>query len=154
ANCDGEMGDGIARLSSAIDHVFKGESETTFPTFLADVARGHRPNQRVISGTPCRDLSTIPMPDFDDYAGQKRAWLTGENFVRDDEVWLPYETSRGCWWGERHHCTFCGLNAQGMAHREKPADLVVRELRALTARYPFRRVMMTDNIMPHGFFKT
>jgi ribosomal peptide maturation radical SAM protein 1 len=154
ANCDGDMGDGIARLSSAIDYVFKGESEATFPTFLAEVARGHRPNQRVISGTPCRDLSTIPMPDFDDYAAQKQAWLTGGSLVRDEEVWLPYETSRGCWWGERHHCTFCGLNAQGMAHRVKPADLVVRELRALTARYPFRRVMMTDNIMPYGFFKT
>src|SRR5262249_9640089 len=27
---------------------------------------------------------------------------------------LLFETSRGCWWGERSHCTFCGLNGLTM----------------------------------------
>ena len=30
---------------------------------------------------------------------------------------LTFETSRGCWWGERSHCTFCGLNGGTMMYR-------------------------------------
>ena len=33
------------------------------------------------------------------------------------------ETSRGCWWGERSHCTFCGLNGMGMTYRSKNSVL-------------------------------
>jgi len=30
---------------------------------------------------------------------------------------LLFETSRGCWWGEKAHCTFCGLNGTTMNYR-------------------------------------
>ncbi len=30
---------------------------------------------------------------------------------------LLFETSRGCWWGEKAHCTFCGLNGTSMNYR-------------------------------------
>ena len=30
---------------------------------------------------------------------------------------LLFETSRGCWWGEKAHCTFCGLNGESMNYR-------------------------------------
>jgi hypothetical protein len=30
---------------------------------------------------------------------------------------LLFETSRGCWWGEKAHCTFCGLNGGSMNYR-------------------------------------
>jgi ribosomal peptide maturation radical SAM protein 1 len=154
ANCDGDMAYGVAQAAPLIDYVFQGESETSFPRFLAQVADGRPPRERVIAGAPCDDMSSVPMPLFDDYAAEKAAWLTGPDELPDAEVWLPYESSRGCWWGERHHCTFCGLNALGMNHREKSADIVVRDLRDLLGRYPFRRIMMTDNIMPHTYFKT
>src|SRR5262249_9714226 len=65
---------------------------------------------------------------------------------------LPHESSRGCWWGEKHHCTFCGLNGLGMAFREKSADVVAKELEMMFAKYPIRRVNMVDNIMPHKYF--
>ena len=32
---------------------------------------------------------------------------------------LLLETSRGCWWGAKHHCTFCGLNGGTMHFRSK-----------------------------------
>ena len=67
---------------------------------------------------------------------------------------LPYESSRGCWWGAKHHCTFCGLNAQTMQHREKSADRVISELRLLLETHPTRKVCVVDNIMPRSYFKT
>lgn len=43
------------------------------------------------------------------------------------EPTLLFETSRGCWWGEKAHCTFCGLNGATMSYRamrrEKALDL-------------------------------
>jgi ribosomal peptide maturation radical SAM protein 1 len=65
-----------------------------------------------------------------------------------------YETSRGCWWGQKQHCTFCGLNGEGMAMRAKSPDRVIAELKELLARHPNREVELADNIMPHGYWKT
>jgi radical SAM superfamily enzyme YgiQ (UPF0313 family) len=32
-----------------------------------------------------------------------------QEYFGNDKPTLTLETSRGCWWGERAHCTFCGL---------------------------------------------
>jgi len=60
---------------------------------------------------------------------------------------LLYEGSRGCWWGEKHHCTFCGLNAQSMKFRAKSSDQVAREMTALSHRYDTSRFRLVDNII-------
>lgn len=69
-------------------------------------------------------------------------------------MWLPYECSRGCWWGVKHHCTFCGLNGQTMAHRIKSSGLVLDQLKTLLGGHPSRKISMVDNIMPHEYFKS
>src|SRR3954465_271775 len=38
------------------------------------------------------------------------------------------ETARGCWWGAKNHCTFCGLNGETMGFRAKSADRVMTEI--------------------------
>ena len=42
---------------------------------------------------------------------------------------LFFETSRGCWWGQIHHCLFCGLNGDTIAYRSKSPGRAVEELR-------------------------
>ncbi len=44
---------------------------------------------------------------------------------------MPYKTSRGCWWGQKHHCTFCGINGGGMGFRDKSPDLALDQVRKL-----------------------
>ena len=39
---------------------------------------------------------------------------------------IPLETSRGCWWGMKHHCIFCGLNGKQMAFQDKSPDRVAQ----------------------------
>jgi ribosomal peptide maturation radical SAM protein 1 len=152
ANCEGEMATGIASLGT-VDYVFSGESESTFPDFLLSLRRGERPPGRILQGEPCQDLDRLPAPCFDEFFEQRQRHLTA-GFLPSEHVALSYETSRGCWWGQKQHCTFCGLNGQGMGFREKSPDKVLRELRALLAASPTRRILMTDNIMPHRFFAT
>ena len=149
ANCEGPMAAAVLALTDAVDHVFSGESEATFREFLDGLATG-RPMPRIFDGKPCETLDALPTPDYGDYYEQLERLLPDLT----PDAHLTYETSRGCWWGEKKHCTFCGLNGQGMASREKSADRAIDELQQLLARHPNRKVALTDNIMPYGYWKT
>ena len=50
------------------------------------------------------DINDLLQLDYDDFLASLRSKCP------DTEPELLFETSRGCWWGERLHCTFCGLN--------------------------------------------
>jgi len=152
ANCAGAMAEGIASIGSYVDHVFSGEADATFPDFLQALRTGARPRERVIKGEPIQDLEALPTPDFDDYFAQSERILPLAQGRADTA--LPYESSRGCWWGQKHHCTFCGLNAEGMTSRQKSPERVLGDLRALATRYGTRRFSMADNIMPWSYRKT
>jgi ribosomal peptide maturation radical SAM protein 1 len=65
---------------------------------------------------------------------------------------IALESSRGCWWGAKSHCTFCGLNANGMAHRAKTPDRFFAEVEAIRDRYDARHFFMADNILDMRYF--
>jgi ribosomal peptide maturation radical SAM protein 1 len=98
------------------------------------------PNQRLFS-----EFQQTGPPDYDDYFRQL-AEIGGEPSRGLDRV-LLYEGSRGCWWGEKHHCTFCGLNAQSMKFRAKAPAQVAQELDYLSSRYDSTRFRLVDNII-------
>jgi ribosomal peptide maturation radical SAM protein 1 len=95
------------------------------------------------------DLDELPIPDFDDYFEQ----LEGSKLRDYILPGLAIETSRGCWWGDKHHCTFCGLNGVGMAFRSKSEDRVQHELKWLSERYGLKKFMTVDNILDHRYFR-
>ncbi len=152
-NCDSGMEDGMARLIPEADHIFVGEAEDTFTAFCRSLSTGTARPPRIIHGRPVARLDTAPTPEFDDYFRQLHAWLPDSRIVRGKLAMLSYETSRGCWWGQKNHCTFCGLNANGMAFRARPAAQALADLKALTERHSCTRVAMTDNIMPLEYFR-
>jgi ribosomal peptide maturation radical SAM protein 1 len=63
------------------------------------------------------------------------------------------ETSRGCWWGQKHHCTFCGLNGMGMAYRSKSCSRAFDEILHLVETYGIRSIFNTDNIVEMRYFQ-
>jgi ribosomal peptide maturation radical SAM protein 1 len=99
-------------------------------------------------------MDAIPPLDYDDYFEQRSAYLSQSNDAVVGKAALPYETSRGCWWGQKQHCTFCGLNGEGMAFRSRTPDRVIDELRTLTTKYRPDGILMADNIMPYTYFST
>jgi ribosomal peptide maturation radical SAM protein 1 len=157
ANYDGEMGLEYLRAFSFIDHVVVGEGEVTFPALarrllspdtdafpdgVAYRENGEiqfRPNASLFS-----DFMKTGPPDYDDY--YRLLAELGEPALGLDRI-LLYEGSRGCWWGEKHHCTFCGLNAQSMKFRAKSPDQVAREMTYLSHRYDTARFRLVDNII-------
>ncbi|MCD2506106.1 hypothetical protein LRN57_14440, partial [Staphylococcus aureus] len=87
-------------------------------------------------------------PNFDDYFEQLQASPLHGYVIPG----LLIETSRGCWWGAKHHCTFCGLNGSGMAFRAKSQARVQQEVSQLAARYRLKRFMAVDNILDNKYF--
>ncbi len=157
ANYDGEMGMDYFRAFPFIDHVVVGEGEVAFPALarqvLAERANGFpdgvayrqdgqvrlTPNSALFS-----DFTKTGPPDYDDYY-HLLAELAGAAHGLDRI--LLYEGSRGCWWGEKHHCTFCGLNAQSMKFRAKSPEQVAQEMTYLSHRYDTARFRLVDNII-------
>ncbi|MGA2987764.1 MAG: RiPP maturation radical SAM C-methyltransferase [Terriglobia bacterium] len=153
ANCEGEMARGIASLNAPIDYIFSGECESVFPDFLRRAVGGESlPSDRIVRGEPCFDMDSLPEPCFEDYFAQLDNALPA--WREKNEIWLPYETSRGCWWGARQHCTFCGLNGETMAFRQKSPDRAIAGAKRLLSQYPSPHLGMIDNILPHSYFRT
>jgi ribosomal peptide maturation radical SAM protein 1 len=129
ANYDGDMGLEYFRAFPFIDHVVVGEGEVAFPTLVRRTLNGetgplppgvaYRQGEQIrLTPNPAlfTEFSQTGPPDYDDYY-HLLAEL-GDAAQGLDRV-LLYEGSRGCWCGEKHHCTFCGLNAQSMKFRAK-----------------------------------
>ncbi|MDR0336298.1 MAG: RiPP maturation radical SAM C-methyltransferase [Planctomycetaceae bacterium] len=106
-------------------------------------------NADVIEST-VTDLDRIPPPDFDDYFNDWRS-----NPLRNEvRPMLFFETSRGCWWGERRQCSFCGLNGHSLRFRCKTPKHAVTELVELVKRYKIREACFADNIFAKEYFET
>jgi ribosomal peptide maturation radical SAM protein 1 len=96
------------------------------------------------------DLDRLPTPRYDDYF----AALAASPLRASIRPGLPVETSRGCWWGAVHQCTFCGLNGTGMGFRAKSPARVIAELGDLQDRYGTGDFEAVDNILDHRFYAT
>ncbi len=163
ANVEGDMGIQLLEGFPWIDCVVHGEAESSFPQLLSNIRHG---NPRVpISGVSFRigeqvrrgdqaptsvtNLDTLPTPDYTDY-------FTGlkENKLRHRIVpSLWYESSRGCWWGEKHHCTFCGLNGSSIGYRRKSPQRTYAEILELAQAYKCLNLCAADNILPNEYFR-
>jgi ribosomal peptide maturation radical SAM protein 1 len=91
-----------------------------------------------------------PAPDYTDWF----ATLEASPLEGQLDPQLVWESARGCWWGERSHCTFCGLNAGSIAFRSKPGEQVYAELAEAVAKYKTPNVVMVDNIIDLSYFDT
>jgi ribosomal peptide maturation radical SAM protein 1 len=151
----GRMGETYAEtFTDLVDHVFTGEADDSFPAWLRAFVDGEpsRPlpgvagGNRHLPGRVTQSLDRLPIPVYDEYFEQ-RASLEAAGASLTPVRHLPYESSRGCWWGEKHHCTFCGLNNQGMLFRRKSSERVVAELEKLADAYGVTSFMASDNIL-------
>lgn len=167
ANCEGIMGAETVRQFPFVDATVSGEGDSVFPELAKCVLQGTpvtglpgvRTRESIsadfgenrFSGTaPLRNLDELPYPDFTDYFADFEA-------SRYSAGWQPHlfaETSRGCWWGEKMHCTFCGLNGATMTYRSKSAPRALAELQTLAERHPGCPIRLVDNILDMSYFKT
>ncbi len=159
ANFDDEMGPELVRTIDCIDIAVLGEGDETFPRLVSALAAGDdldavpglaRRLDGHVKVTPSLSMTArlddLPAPDYEEYF-QHAEDLGVLPRVGRRNVWLPIETARGCWWGAKHHCTFCGLNGTAMSFRSKSPERVLDELASQAKRYRSFRFEAVDNIM-------
>jgi ribosomal peptide maturation radical SAM protein 1 len=162
ANCEGEMGRELFATFPILDFVGMGDCDHSFMSLVESLVAGG--SGAGIPGILARGSETVgdskmllgphldalPHPDFSDYFA---TLASSEAFERINPT-LLMETARGCWWGAKKHCNFCGLNGGSMAFRSKTPDRIIEELEALVERYGVRQMEVVDNILDMNYFNS
>ena len=161
ANCEGDMGLQLIQSFREIDFICSGEADISFPMLLERIFGGAEEGpipgvleqgkaELPVKSTAVMDLDALPYPDFDGYFDG----LAASKLAGQFEGHLVFETSRGCWWGAKHHCTFCGLNGDTLAFRSKSPDRAFAEIEHLMNRYGARKAGCVDNILDMKYVTT
>ncbi|MGC2236212.1 MAG: RiPP maturation radical SAM C-methyltransferase [Pyrinomonadaceae bacterium] len=162
ANCEAPMGEALHRCFPFVDYIFSGEADSNFPEFVerllnhqsVDDLPGlvYRKGEKSVfneHAAPVQQMDTLPFPDYSDYFEQ----FFSSPISKKISPMLQIETSRGCWWGAKHHCTFCGLNALSMSFRSKSKERALEEILYLVSRYGVKQIAAVDNIMDSKYFR-
>jgi ribosomal peptide maturation radical SAM protein 1 len=104
---------------------------------------------------PCanRDLDDVPMPVFDDYFADLED-LSDNHAVDIHKGCLPVENSRGCWWGQKNHCVFCGIKETDLVYRFRSAGRALSDLKQLSQKYDHNSFRFSDYILPNDYYRT
>lgn len=152
------QGKALARALGPFDSavVFEGESSLLALVRALDEERSLREltnvvirdpllGARYLPGHGMEDLKVLPAPDFDG--------LPLDRYLSPTLV-LPYDPTRGCYWGK---CTFChyGLAEVGTAaYRERQVPAMVEHLRHLSEKYHTRYFYLSqDSVAPKTLLK-
>ncbi len=162
ANCESPMGETIVQNIDAVDYVFSGPSQISFPRFVRNFVDGRPEASEKLDGVFSRknlgqvrshgqELGVNELKDLDYDKYLEKAVPILRKYNRKPS--LLFETARGCWWGEKAHCTFCGLNKDSMAFRAMQPELAISHLNSLVERYGSKVSTFdcVDNIMPKDY---
>lgn len=164
AACEAVMGREYARQVAQIDSVFSGPALVSFPEFIARRIAGDFAGCESIPGVFSKsnlhgsgamtsaelDINEIGELDYDEFLNQFAAVFPGD--VRKPV--LLFETSRGCRWGEKVACSFCGLNGSAMAYRALSPENAVRMFTGLFRYVPRSSFFQSvDTLVPGEYFE-
>lgn len=175
ANCESPMGQEIIKNVDCVDFVFSGPGLLSLPRFVGYCLNQEFEKCHTINGVLSRANCSIPRPQAtlgkpaqvsemgDELSVDELIDLDYEPFLNSIDQNFPdkkiapiilFETSRGCWWGEKAHCTFCGLNGLSMAYRAMEPETAIKQFQAVFTHYPRSlRFQCVDNIMPKSYVK-
>jgi ribosomal peptide maturation radical SAM protein 1 len=181
ANCETPMGQQIIKHIPSLDFVFSGPSLISFTELVQHCLSQHIEQCHTIDGIFSRiniqhkrpnvafgmSLAPKDVAKSKDIGGEMpldtQIDLNYEPFLNTFEQNFPdqelepvllFETSRGCWWGERAHCTFCGLNGLTLNYRAMNSQIAIEQISSLF-KYSDRcpTLECVDNILPKQYLK-
>lgn len=172
-NTEYSLGLGLLRRCKSLDYVCSGSGEETLPLLCKQLLSSipalplpkitiqgvysqaslyHftevEPNLASMTRGRLEDLNASLPPDFNDYFDQLA--FSGLEILPA----LPIESSRGCWWGEKSHCTFCGLNGDDLSFKHKHFSDIASLILELSGKHGVKDFTFVDNIIPLEYFET
>ncbi|HRY28575.1 MAG TPA: RiPP maturation radical SAM C-methyltransferase [Elusimicrobiota bacterium] len=153
----GGMGHALLKGADWIDYVADGEAEESFPELVENIASGRpgRPVRGISSRVggkihlseraPRVDMKKLPPPNYDDYFEALEKTTLLKKLPRT----LCVETTRGCWWAEKHPCKHCSgyTNHDATRYISKSPEQFEKELLHLSRRYRMRDLFLMDDLM-------
>jgi ribosomal peptide maturation radical SAM protein 1 len=135
---------------SWIDWIFVGEGEKTLPAAILTHQAGQslvgqlglvtkESNFCGLNTLTAEEFDNLPCPDFDEYY---------DKYPDPACIW---ELSRGCWYGDKNLCTFCGMVP---LLRFKARSNVYETIRTLRDRYNLKHMSFADLINPKGIIES
>lgn len=163
-SCAEPMGEELVRSFPEIDYVVTGEGDAVIaplvrhiretpdapcdlPGVIARMPDGFRRSRR--PAAPFMALDSLPTPDYGPYF-ERLAELGLSHF----HPVLYLENSRGCWWGQKHHCTFCSIEDSVMKYRTRSVERVLEDVLTLSERHQVTSFLTADNILDHRAYRT
>jgi ribosomal peptide maturation radical SAM protein 1 len=162
--CDGDIGEILVRSFSFIDAIVRGDPENILVEVIRDCLQGalirsqpglcyrSTSGDASIENTPPPRVSvkTLPTPNYDEYFARLHKASLSSRILWD--LWISYESSRGCWKAEKEKCHFCALTQGDPYFRSKDPEVVFNELVSLSKKSRFLKFHVFDWITdPRSF---
>ena len=167
-NTEGILGIALLRRAPWLDFVCSGDGEEALPHLCSQLLKSSHPSTYPLGVTSqgtisdyqtspsdsifpratLSDINKSPMPCYDDF------FATLEAYKDDFQITpaLLVESARGCWWGQRSQCTFCGLNGDMMRYRAKDPESFGENLLDVADRFSVSQLQFVDNIIDKKYF--
>ncbi len=165
-NWEDEMGRELHRRFPFVDYASTGEADESFPllakrllekpkkgksfsTIRGIVYRSEKKSIYTGRAPLVKRMDALPIPDYSDYFREFTASAAGNLVIPT----LLFEGSRGCWWGAKSHCTFCGLNGCTLTFRTKSDQRILQEIKYLVKQWGIDLIQAVDNVLDTNYFK-
>lgn len=168
ANCEGLAALHIAKNINVFDYVFSGASLISYPKFFRNHLAGKIEQINEIDGVflnedariqggmnECKEKALYglerPLDQVVelDYSSFLDSYYKNFSDFTLNPV-LFFETSRGCRWGEKCKCSFCGINGADVNFRWMSSDKAIAYINKLLDQYKEKctRFESVDNLIP------
>lgn len=160
ANCDDIQGKVLLKQYSYIDYIFSGEGENSLPEFIdlydkkkfklesiSGLIYRNEDGQIVMNSEELVKQETV-FPDYNDYFKLIEELAIGD-FIQPK---ILLETAKGCWWGDKSHCAFCGINEKRTVFRCRTESVVLDKIQEYSEKYKCGDIFFVDNIMGNQYY--
>ena len=172
-NCEGIMGAELIRQFTFIDSAVSGEGDIVFPEIVKLILKkksiSHlqgvytRDNISKIfkdgnfkNSESVNDMDSLPYADYEDFICQwNESPFSNDRKILENILLMPmllFETSRGCWWGQKKRCNFCGYG-QSINFRSKTPERALKEFNHIIKNNHGYPVVNVDNILNINYFE-
>ncbi|WP_040700659.1 RiPP maturation radical SAM C-methyltransferase [Nocardia vinacea] len=160
SQCEDPMGLALFDAVPDIDIMVRGEADASLTPLFTALHESNIHHPIDLSGIPnlawrdrmgtahstrqmATSMSDAKFPDYGDFRAAYKIFSSITGIPANFYV----EGSRGCWWGERRQCTFCGIHSNAIAFRQKSAGEVLKEVERILREQRTSRVVFADSIM-------
>jgi ribosomal peptide maturation radical SAM protein 1 len=150
------VGEALLENFGWLDAIWHGDAEVALPEFVKGLQAG-------LTSHPCASIRS----DLGIYFADLSNKVEGDQFedpnheefferidrLKLDEVkrdvYIQYETGRGCWWGFKHPCTFCAEDVFTTPYRRKNWEKVVADVLRLADQHGVYKFYAVDSILDY-----